>query len=312
MTDITFAFRGLNNGGGLTWVISLASYLQSQGVTVRVQGPKLFPTAIATLTAAGIPFEIGVIKDTRIVIDSSGCKVAREHDGPVIAVRHSRRTWLSGWVKATKKADEIVAVSIPVAHNTRRYTGRMPVVINNGVDIDRLDKVGVDLRKKFGREFLMGFVGRNSQLKNAAQIAKAAKLFNRHAIFAGGNIAGDSRLKNDYTQLIGYTTTIGDVYRAADVMCVPSKHEAFPFSVVEALCLGKRVVVSARAHCEEYADMVTRIEVQHARTTPTAEAIVAHVKKALAGPPPDVAVARERFGLPLFYKKWMQLLEKYL
>jgi len=308
--DIAFAFKKLDCGGGLTWVLSLAPYLQSIGMRVRVQGPMILPAALARLTAAGLEWQQGVITDAKVIIDSSG-GVTKRVGGVQICVRHHRNKWHAGWVDAMKAADVLVAVSSPVAGNMRKTLGREPLTITNGVDCERLDRVGEDLREKYGEQFLLGFVGRNSGLKNAVAVAKAPRKLQEPALLSGQGVAGSRRLNNRWTTLQGYTDTPGDVYRATDVLCVPSHNEAFPYCVLEAACMGKRVVVSARASCKEFADMVTRIPPKRGAVV-SANVLAGFVKKALAGSPPNVEIARERFGLATFHKKWAQLLEKYL
>lgn len=310
MIDVSFAFQKLDCGGGLTWVLSLAPYLQEQGLKVLVQGPTILPTALARIEAAGLKFKLSPITGAKIVVDSSGGITPRNKGAALISVRHSRTKWYTGWAAATKAADEVVAVSIPVAWNTRKTIKREPLIITNGVDLERLDRVGQDLREAYGHEFLMGFVGRNSGLKNPKAVADAAVRLKRHAILAGQDIASNSRLRNSWTSRLNYTLTPGDVYRAADVICVPSHHEAFPYSVIEALCMGKRVVIAPRVICEEFADMVYRLPPRRAFVNGSNLAV--GVQAVLKLPAPDMQVARERFGMPLFYAKWMTLLRKYL
>lgn len=310
MTDVSFAFQKLDCGGGLTWVLSLAPYLQKQGLKVLVQGPTILPTALDRLRAAGLKFKLSPITDAKVVVDSSGGITPRNKGAALISVRHSRTKWYTGWTAATKAADEVVAVSIPVAWDTRKTIKRDPIIITNGVDLERLDRVGVDFREVYDREFLLGFVGRNSGLKNPVAVAQAANFMRRYAILAGQDIAGNSRLRNSWTTRLNFTLTPGDVYRAADVICVPSHHEAFPYSVIEALCMGKRVVIAPRVICEEFADMVYRLPPRRAFVN--GANLTAGVQAVLKQPAPDMQVARKRFGMQLFHKKWMDLLGKYL
>ena len=179
------------------------------------------------------------------------------------------------------------------------------------MDLERLDRVGQDLREVYDREFLTGFVGHNSGLKNPAAVAQAAGLLRRYAILAGQDIANNSRLRNSWTSRLNYTLTPGDVYRAADVICVPSHHEAFPYSVIEALCMGKRVVIAPRVICEEFADMVYRLPPSRLRYV-NGQQLAAGVQAVLTQSAPNKQVARERFGLSRFYQQWMDLLRKYL
>jgi glycosyltransferase involved in cell wall biosynthesis len=309
MIDVSFAFKRLDCGGGLTWVLSIAPYLQEQGLKVLVQGPEILPTALARIQAAGLEFKETPITGAKVVIDSSG-GITERKGGALISVRHSRTKWYTGWAAATKAADEVVAVSIPVAWNTKKTIGREPLIITNGVDVERLDRVGQDLREVYGHDFLLGFVGRDSGLKNPKAVADAAVRLKRHAILAGQDIASNARLRNSWTSRLNYTLTPGDVYRAADVLCVPSHHEAFPYSVIEALCMGKRVVIAPRVICEEFADMVYRLPPN--RQFVNGQRLAAGVQAVLKQPAPDMQVARDRFGLPRFYQQWMDLLGKYL
>lgn len=151
------------------------------------------------------------------------------------------------------------------AYSAVGYSGRNSAIIANGIDTDLLyqdRRSGEILRREWkvaNHEVLIGVVGRLAPVKDHATfLAAAAQLVCRGAsdlrfVCVGGGPDGDRkrllRLAADlglepYTIWAGERRDMPRVYNAIDFLCLPSRSEAFPNVVGEAMACGVPSVVT--------------------------------------------------------------------
>lgn len=139
--------------------------------------------------------------------------------------------------------------------------------VKNGVDVSKFKynaQVREEYREKLGiaDEFLLFHAGRLTEVKNQRKILSIVA----DALAEGMNvkliIAGDGELRNEleeyanelgiYTNVmfLGNRSDVANLYQAADVMLLPSFHEGFPVTLVEAQTSGLPCLVSDRVSSE--------------------------------------------------------------
>lgn len=144
------------------------------------------------------------------------------------------------------------------------YAGRNASVIANGIDTDALHPsrgLGETLRNEWGiptGALLVGVVGRLTPVKgHETLLAAAARLVSgpvtvRFVCVGDGNAAERDRLGRLAVEmgLEGHVVWAGErrdmlqVYNALDLLCLPSRSEAFPNVVAEAMACGVACVVT--------------------------------------------------------------------
>ena len=160
-----------------------------------------------------------------------------------------------------------------------------------GVDISKFENVQVDRetkRKEIGvpeNAFLLISVGELSMRKNHQVVLKAIsnlKDSNIHYAIAGtGNkkdyllgVAKELGVSNRL-HLLGYRRDIAELYKAADLCCLPSVHEGLPVAVMEAMACGLPCVVSKIRGNVDLIDKNGGFESEFNDATGFAEAIIA-------------------------------------
>jgi glycosyltransferase involved in cell wall biosynthesis len=124
------------------------------------------------------------------------------------------------------------------------------VVIPNGVDIHRFYPAEPEERADRGGEDLcLGYLGRLSPEKNVINLIKAVKTLERENVRL--KIAGTGplyskvkRLEDDRIEVLGYVEDAPAFYRGIDVFLLPSKLEAQPIALLEAMASGLPVIAS--------------------------------------------------------------------
>ncbi|MFH1263191.1 MAG: glycosyltransferase [Pseudomonadota bacterium] len=182
--------------------------------------------------------------------------VLKVHGSDIHRLRHdrSRRYRLS---EALGRAKRIVAVSEQLAGEVREIAPGITVrVVRNGVDHSAFP-VGSkeEAREKLGfprDQPVVLFVGRMEPVKGAdllPEIAGSVKHPVRWVLIGLGSEASRivSRMPDGFTRWIPGVPhdRIGDYYRAADLVLIPSRREGIPNSLLEALASDRPVVASA-------------------------------------------------------------------
>ncbi|MGC9444686.1 MAG: glycosyltransferase family 4 protein [Candidatus Methanospirareceae archaeon] len=124
------------------------------------------------------------------------------------------------------------------------------VVIPNGVDIHRFYPAdSEDQTVRGGGDLCLGYLGRLSPEKNVINLIKAVKTLERKTVRL--KIAGTGplyskvkRLEDDRIEVLGYVEDAPAFYRGIDVFLLPSKLEAQPIALLEAMASGLPVIAS--------------------------------------------------------------------
>lgn len=167
-------------------------------------------------------------------------------DGPI------NRRFLDG---SQKSVDHVVAVSHGVRDRVCRE--RPATVIYNGVDAGRLvpqhTRAETRARLGFARgDFVVGFFGRMAGEKRVGEIIEAvAALPERFKLLmVGWGVLYPELREQARKMLLGRhrfaysTTALGELYRAADAVCLASDQEGFPMVMLEAMSCGRPFVTT--------------------------------------------------------------------
>jgi glycosyltransferase involved in cell wall biosynthesis len=156
---------------------------------------------------------------------------------------------------ALQRAGRVVFVSNAVRAYFDRIINfqRTPVVIANGVDLDRFFPVSAEnrqfLKERFGvasNRPLLLFVGRFVEKKGLAVVRSLAERMPNHQwCLAGEGPVDPAGWGLPNVRVLGKLPQgdLADVYRAADLLVLPSKGEGFPLVVQEAMACGTPAVV---------------------------------------------------------------------
>jgi glycosyltransferase involved in cell wall biosynthesis len=135
----------------------------------------------------------------------------------------------------------------------------------SGIDIDKFNPSGsasrrMELRRKFGvtdNQCVVGFVGRIVSHKGLDNIIRAWPVVeqttkdNAHLLIAGDHDSNAlfDRLQTlctsyQYATYLGRVSQINELYEILDIIILPSWHEGFPYSVLEAQSMGVPAIVT--------------------------------------------------------------------
>jgi glycosyltransferase involved in cell wall biosynthesis len=213
-------------------------------------------------------------------------------------------------------------------------------VIPNGVDLERFTP-GLDWRAPrtdFGlsaSDLVFGMVARYSPVKDHATLLTAVAqmknsgswpAFAKIILVGGTTYAGaregvDEQIREqgleEIVRPMGVIKNIERVYAALDWLVLPSRSEAFPNSVLEAMACGKPVILSDAADGEQ---IVAEGETGYVFPVGDVLALVACLQKAMALPPERrVAMGRAarsfvegRYSTYLMTRKFESLYEELL
>jgi len=161
------------------------------------------------------------------------------------------------------RSKKFISVSAEIAEYIRRYcsgygtsgngNGTEIVVIPNGVDINRFHPVRKeDKDKERGRDencICIGYLGRLSPEKNIINMLKAVRALESENIRL--KIAGSGPLYNrvkkmetERIKVLGYVEDAPSFYRSLDVFVLPSKLEAQPIVLLEAMASGLPIIAT--------------------------------------------------------------------
>lgn len=228
--------------------------------------PIPLPGAIRRLWRAVAQSDAVIVHDALYVSSILAVIAARRHRKPVLLIQHIADIPFSNPVLRTvmtlanrivtrpmlRGADQIVFIS---AHVRDRFAGarfrRPPRLLFNGVDTAVFHPAEPDaraalrLRLGFGTDRIMLFVGRFVEKKGLHVIAALARLRPdlRFVLVGRGPIDPGGWSLPNVTVIPQQTpAALADLYRAADLLLLPSVGEGFPLVVQEAMASGLRVL----------------------------------------------------------------------
>lgn len=198
--------------------------------------------------------------------DIYGYLAARRSRTPAIATCHlwTRQTravrfyeMLDAWV--LRRFDAVVAVSEPIAHETKRagVCENLITTIDNGIDLSPFANAQPNLRHSLhnDNDVLIGTAGRLVEQKGLTYFLQAAQIVSREFSNARFVIVGEGPERARLEQMMrdlglasvlwfaGSRADMASVYASFDVFALASIDEGMPMVILEALA-SKRAVVA--------------------------------------------------------------------
>jgi glycosyltransferase involved in cell wall biosynthesis len=230
--------------------------------------PVLGPFALARLAAAIRQSDALLVHDGMYPISIAAIVIARLCGRPVILVQHIGRVPGSSILQRAlfliadrvltrpmlRLASQVVFISATTArHFSNVRTSREPMLIFNGVDTDAFRPAASKSERSEEREELgwpsdrkvILFVGRFLEKKGLLRLREMCAMRpDLHWVFAGwGPCDPDGwSLPNVSVHRGRSGKELASLYRAADLLVLPSKSEGFPLVVQEALACGLQPV----------------------------------------------------------------------
>lgn len=170
----------------------------------------------------------------------------------VVMTRHLVLPWSAGKVRRyTGLFDHIIPVSEAVQRKLAEsgVPERMMTVAKAGVPAPQMLSQSVPDRE----DLVIGFFGRLVAEKGVDVLLRAIKSLSKVRVEIFGDGPAQSHLREladslnlrDRVNFNGYVSDVWPAMSAADAVCVPSVwEEAFPYSVLEAMAIGKPVIAS--------------------------------------------------------------------
>lgn len=159
--------------------------------------------------------------------------------------------------------------NLKFAHEQKLYPSNIGNVIWNGsacgvdlvkFDINKKEQYREDIRNRYSitdNDFLFGFVGRITRDKGINELLSSFKVIseknnNAYLMIVGSNEVGDAVDKELYNWSIndskviytGFTDVVEQYLSAMDCYILPSYHEGFGMSIIEAEAMGLPVIVT--------------------------------------------------------------------
>jgi glycosyltransferase involved in cell wall biosynthesis len=160
----------------------------------------------------------------------------------------------------TGRSKKFISVSAEIAEYIRQHCygygsgensyGTDLVVIPNGVDTTRFyPAADTAERERNGRDVVIGYLGRLSPEKNVIAMIKAVKALDVDTVRlkiagAGPLYSKVKRLEGDRIEVLGYVKDAPAFYRSVDAFLLPSKLEAQPIALLEAMASGLPVIAT--------------------------------------------------------------------
>jgi len=185
----------------------------------------------------------------------------------VVAAIHSMRPGMLGRMaaRAARRADAVIALAETHARFlTEQYaiSKSKLAVIPNGVDLDRFQPNGdpASARARMGlapQGFLVGAVGRLHHLKGMDVLCQAAASVLRRFPAVRFAIIGDGPQRTDLddqvralgveaqVHFLGRRSDVAELLPAFNLFVLPSRSEALPMALMEAMACARPVVASA-------------------------------------------------------------------
>jgi glycosyltransferase involved in cell wall biosynthesis len=161
----------------------------------------------------------------------------------------------------TGRSKKFISVSAEIAEYIRQHcfgyanggtgNGTELIVIPNGVDTARFYPAAQDEKEHAGNDghIRFGYLGRLSPEKNVIALIKAFKALDAQNVSltlagAGPLYAKVKQLENDRIKVLGYVEDAPAFYRSSDAFILPSKLEAQPIALLEAMASGLPIIAS--------------------------------------------------------------------
>ncbi len=165
------------------------------------------------------------------------------------------------------RSKKFISVSAEIAADIRRYScgygydeddngsGTETVVIPNGVDITHFYPLEEDEKARIKKEkgVCIGYLGRLSHEKNIINMIRAVKrltsesgLDNIYLKIAGTGPLYEKikKMEDERIKVLGYVEDASSFYRSLDVFLLPSKLEAQPIALLEAMASGLPIIAT--------------------------------------------------------------------
>lgn len=144
---------------------------------------------------------------------------------------------------------KFISVSEEIAKILRKYSENETVVIPNGVDTNKFRPKSKNKDESGeNKKICLGYLGRLSKEKNVIRMVKAVKE-TKGEIFL--KIAGSGPLyrriksmEDERIRVLGYVKDAASFLRSIDVFLSPSKFEAQPIALLEAMASGLPIITS--------------------------------------------------------------------
>ncbi len=161
----------------------------------------------------------------------------------------------------TGRSKRFISVSAEIAGYIRQHcygygygdngNGTELVVIPNGVDINRFYPAEKDEKERKKREkgICIGYLGRLSPEKNVINMIRAVKALDVDNVClkiagAGPLYSKVKRLEDERINVLGYVEDAPSFYRGVDIFLLPSKLEAQPIALLEAMASGLPIIAT--------------------------------------------------------------------
>lgn len=248
----------------------LAVALRAGGVEplTVAKGPGLDPTLVARLAWAMRWRKVGVVHTHNPLAMAYGAAAGRVIDATVVHTQHGLHAGSRGQRLVRRQlarlVDAVVAVSPTIAHEARKSheLSAAPIeIIENGLRLDRF-RPDPEARAAIRAElalpadgFVVGTVGRIDEWKNQTlMLAAAAPLLGDQvrAVFVGDGPAeaelalAIARLpRPEWARMVARREDHHRVLAALDAFVLPSRSDALPMVVLEAMATALPVVATA-------------------------------------------------------------------
>lgn len=300
--------------------------------------PLLGPSAWLAIFRETARNDVILVHDALYMSSVVGWLAARLRRKPLVVVQHVgfvpyRSVFLRRLMQAANRciaapllgrADRVIFISeLTMRHFAGLRLRRPPAVIFNGVDTDIFSPPAAssqiaDARRSLGlppHGPIALFVGRFVEKKGLRILERLARLRGDVVFAFAGNGALDPRHwglphAHVYSDLSG--PTLAPLYRASNLLLLPSTGEGFPLVVQEALACGLPIVCGTDTVCADAraAWLLRGVEVDHANPDRTARLFSEEMTRVLAHQETDADRA-ERFAFAKARYSWAASIAAY-
>ena len=321
---VVFFTPGLSIGGAERWVVSLCKHIAGCDVAgIYVAGGSYHASVVAEVRRLGVTLLVPSEEFHCHAIVTWGIPNVRRFTGkttlPIVEVSHSSSAFPSQvelLAQSAPQATHHVAVSeSAVSGFPQSYRNRV-TVIENGVDEDRL-AVRRDLRTEWGLSpghKVALFLGRFAPEKGPDVFLDAVRHLPREwvAVMVGSGELDDALQAQARTcghpVVFGRPDThVGDLYGAADVVCMSSQVEGHPLVMLEAWLAGVPVVTTPF-------ETAKQVVAEHGPVLDVSTWDTRAIAEAMASPKTDVeaaqGLARERYTATAMGERWGEYIHR--
>lgn len=269
---VAFYSPGLKMGGAERWIASLCNHFDVSKIHVAavvvsdpknasVESTKWFPRYTRVLL--GYDYLTAVLKQVDLLISWGPVCLDAMTKGariPIIDVAHGTLGHWGGCDRDGFKVQELIAqeaikagahlaaVNEECFLNYPEDVRERVTIIPNGAEVERVksDLSKEEAKAKFGIsecQKVVLFVGRFAREKNLQALVDAMEFLPGWTLLAiGPKYNPPLRVEGKMIVTPGIVDPPGDAYRAADVLCMPSFHEAHSLTLIEGNLAGIPVV----------------------------------------------------------------------